>query len=321
MTSDHDPAVRRRAPNQRSDLVSNVDQQALNDRTSQNAGTSAANGATAREPPSWVPSWLRPWVERFERSIAGHTTQLLRDIVIIDKAMIMAAVSFVSFVPMLIVLAAIFPLRQIHNFTGTLQAAMALDDDAAEAMRTLFSSAGRVAGATTVGSLAIVIISGYAFVANLQQTYELIWRKRRAPRIQSFVRRWVWLGGFLGFGLALALTKHAFGGSTAAQAIINVVGFVVACFFFTWSLHLLLSGRVRWLELVPGGIATAIGQVGLRVFSMLVFSPMVVSNSKEYGPIGVVFVLMSWLVGACVILVGGPIVGFAISKRLFPNTR
>jgi hypothetical protein len=172
----------------------------------------------------------------------------------IDKAMLMAAVSFVSFVPMLIVLAAIFPLRQIHNFRGTLQAAMALDDNAAKALHTLFGSAGRVAGTTTVGSLAIVIISGYAFVANLQQTYELIWRRRRARRIQSFVRRWIWLGGFLGFGLVLALIHGTLGrGGTASQVSINVFGFVVACFFFTWSLHLLLGGRVRWLE-VAGAV-------------------------------------------------------------------
>lgn len=277
-----------------------------------------AAGATAVKPSSHVPGWLRPWAERFERSVAGHATALLRDIVIIDKAMLMAAVSFVSFVPMLIVLAAVVPLSQIHNFTGTLQQAMALDDNAARALRTLFAPAGRVAGATTVGGLVIVIVSGYAFVANLQQTYELIWGRRRARRIHSFVRRWTWLGGFLGFGLVLALINKAIDGTDApSQAVVNLVGFVLACVFFTWSLHVLLGGRVRWIHLVPGGVATAIGQTGLRLFSMFVFSPMVVSNSDEYGPIGIVFVLMSWLVGACVVLVGGPIVGVAISRRLF----
>jgi membrane protein len=266
-----------------------------------------------------MPCWLRAWIQRFERSIAGHTTQLLRDIAIIDKAMLMAAVSFVSFVPMLIVLAAIFPVTEVHDFSGTLHAAMGLDADATKALRTLFAPAATVAATTTAGSLAIVIVSGYAFVANLQQTYELVWRKRRARRVQTFVRRWVWLGAFLGFGLVLALLQAALDGSTGQQVLANMVGFVLAACFFTWSMRLLLRGRVRWVELVPGGVATAIGQVGLRVFSMLVFSPMVVSNADAYGPIGVVFVLMSWLIGACVVLVGGPVVGYAISKRLFQH--
>ena len=127
-----------------------------------------ASGSTRAERPSRLPSWLRAWIQRFERSVAGHTTQLLRDVVIIDKAMIMAAVSFVSFVPLLIVLAAIFPLTQIHDFSGTLDAVMGLNHDATKALRTLFAPAGRVAGTTTAAGLAIVIVSAYAFVANLQ---------------------------------------------------------------------------------------------------------------------------------------------------------
>jgi membrane protein len=283
------------------------------------AAAPGTSGSTRAERPSRLPSWLRAWIQRFERSVAGHTTQLLRDIVIIDKAMLMAALSFVSFVPMLIVLAAIFPVAQIHDFTGTLHAAMGLDAAATGAVRSLFAPAGRVAGTTTVASLTIVIVSAYAFVANLQQTYELIWRKPRARRVQSFVRRWVWLGAFLGFGLVLALLNAALGNDAGHQVLANLVGFLLTACFFTYSTHLLLRGRVRWVELVPGGVATAIGLVGLRVFSMLVFSPMVVSQADSYGPIGVVFVLMSWLIGACVVLVGGTIVGFAISKRLFSH--
>jgi membrane protein len=274
-------------------------------------------GATRAARPSRLPSWLRAWVQRFERSIAGHATQLLRDIVIIDKAMLMAAVSFISFVPLLIVLAAIFPVTEIHDFSGTLRAIMGLDADATQMVRTLFAPASRVARTTTVASLIIVIVSAYAFVANLQQTYELVWRKKRARRVQSFLRRWLWLAAFLVFGLVLALLHAALGGGTEQQVLANVVGFLLAACFFTWSMRLLLGGRVRWVELVPGGVATAIGQAGLRGFSMLFFSPMVVSNADAYGPIGVVFVLMSWLIGACVVLVGGPVVGVAISKRLF----
>lgn len=269
------------------------------------------------ERPRWLPSWLRAWVQRFQGSVAGHATQLLRDIAIFDKAMLMAAVSFVSFVPLLIVLAAILPITEIHDFSGTLHAALGLGGDATRAVRTLFAPAGRVARTTTVVSLFILVVSAYAFAVNLQQAYELVWMKRPGRWLHSFVCRWVWLGAFLGFGLALAVLNAALGGGIGQQVLANLAGFVLTACFFTWSLHLLLGGRVRWIELVPGGIATAIGEAGLRGFSMLVFSPMVVSQADAYGPIGVVFVLMGWLIGACVVLVGGPVVGFAISRRLF----
>ncbi len=44
---------------------------------------------------------------------------------------------------------------------------------------------------------------------------------------------------------------------------------------------------------------------------------MIVDQSHDYGLIGVVFVLMSWLVGAGVVLVGGPAVGAVVSRRIF----
>ena len=54
---------------------------------------------------------------------------------------------------------------------------------------------------------------------------------------------------------------------------------------------------------------TAIGLTGLGVFSKLLFSPSIVSNNEEYGPIGVVFIILSWLIGIAVVITGGAIVG------------
>jgi membrane protein len=34
-----------------------------------------------------------------------------------------------------------------------------------------------------------------------------------------------------------------------------------------------------------------------------------VSNNNEYGPIGVVFIILSWLIGLGVVITGGAIVG------------
>ena len=56
-------------------------------------------------------------------------------------------------------------------------------------------------------------------------------------------------------------------------------------------------------------VLTAIGLTGLGVFSKLLFSPSIVSNNEEYGPIGVVFIILSWLIGIAVVITGGAIVG------------
>ncbi|GHF76407.1 hypothetical protein GCM10018790_63000 [Kitasatospora xanthocidica] len=89
------------------------------------------------------------------------------------------------------------------------------------------------------------------------------------------------------------------GGAAALSAIL----------FLWWSQRLLLGGRVRWSALLPGAVATTVGLLGLRVFSRLVFSPLIATNTLAYGPIGTVLVIQSWLVGVGAVVYGGALAG------------
>jgi membrane protein len=51
------------------------------------------------------------------------------------------------------------------------------------------------------------------------------------------------------------------------------------------------------------------GLGGLRVFSSLVFSPLIVSNAVSYGAVGTVLIVTSWLVGVGFVVFGGALVG------------
>ena len=242
---------------------------------------------------------------------------MLRDIAILDKALLLSAVSFVAFVPFLIVLAAVSPIEEVHTFSGTLQMAMGLTNEAAGAVAKLFAPANRIAAATTIVGLVVLATTAVAFVGTLQQNYELIWNMPRCPRVQRWWRHPVWLTVFLSFGLLLAIIQVGIEGGANENSAADVAAIVATALFFSWSEYFLLAGRVPKREVIPGGVATAIGLLGLHGFSKLFFSGMIVDQSHDYGLIGVVFVLMSWLVGAGVVLVGGPAVGAVISRRIF----
>lgn len=47
-----------------------------------------------------------------------------------------------------------------------------------------------------------------------------------------------------------------------------------------------------------------IGLLGLRVFSRLVVLRLIASNTVTYGPVGIVLVIKSWLVGVGVVFGG-----------------
>ena len=49
--------------------------------------------------------------------------------------------------------------------------------------------------------------------------------------------------------------------------------------------------------------------VGLRLFSQLVFAPLIVSSALSYGAIGTVLVVQSWLIGVGFTVFAGALVG------------
>jgi membrane protein len=47
----------------------------------------------------------------------------------------------------------------------------------------------------------------------------------------------------------------------------------------------------------------------------VIFSGMVISNDNKYGPIGVVFALMSWLIAIGVVIILGAVAGIVWQER------
>jgi membrane protein len=73
---------------------------------------------------------------------------------------------------------------------------------------------------------------------------------------------------------------------------------------------------VSYLAAMPGAVATMVGLAGLRVFSGLVFEPLIASNAVSYGALGSFLIVQSWLIGVGWVIYGGQLFG-----RWFPDAR
>jgi membrane protein len=87
------------------------------------------------------------------------------------------------------------------------------------------------------------------------------------------------------------------------------VAVVAGIAFFWWGLRFLTGGRVSYLAAMPGAVATIVGLSGLRVFSGLVFEPLIASNAVSYGALGTVLIVQSWLIGVGWVIYGGQLFG------------
>ncbi|MFE9594548.1 YhjD/YihY/BrkB family envelope integrity protein [Streptomyces sp. NPDC006294] len=248
---------------------------------------------------------LRLW-RRVAQSAVGVGWSHGRDLELMHRAMGFAALGFVTLVPLLIVVAAADP-GSGQGFARWMSQALGLAESSQDEVERLFGMPGQALQRTTAFGLAALAVFGLTFGSAVQTAYERIW-DLPAARWHTMWRHVVWLGMLIVYLLIFVSTPLP--GDSVVSSVVGAVGDLVGTILFFWSSQrLLLCGRVRWRALLPGALATAIALLGLRVFSQLVFSPLIASNAVTYGPFGTVLVVQSWLVGVGVVVYGGAIAG------------
>lgn len=247
------------------------------------------------------------------RSPAGSGWRRSRDLELGQRSLGFAALGLLTLVPLLIIVSSADPERG-RGFAQWLGEGLGVSAEARAQVERLFTRPDQALRTTTGFGIAALAVFGLSFGAAVQTGYEKIW-ELSAARWWARWRHVVWLAALTGFLFASATTTLArrspAGGFGATLS---------AVVFLWWSQHMLLGGRVRWRALLPGAVAIVLGLLGLRLFSRLVFSPLIASNTVAYGPIGIVLVLQSWLVGVGVVVFGGALVGRLLHERLVHQT-
>jgi membrane protein len=244
----------------------------------------------------------------------GHGWRRARELDIFNQTLILAALAFVTMIPMFVTLAAISPIGHDQSFSSVIISRLGVSSDAARYVRTLFAGPRRVRGATTVFSTLILIMNAVSFPIALQRGYELVWR---LPPLGSrgLWRSIIWLIGFLAYGGLLVYALPVSGGSVW-RTVVNVAAWFLATGLLAWvTQHFLLGGRVGWRALLPAAVATAVGLIGLRGVAAMYLSSSIRDNATTYGPIGVVFGLLGWTILASGVILGAAVVGATLHEH------
>ncbi|MFP3989916.1 YhjD/YihY/BrkB family envelope integrity protein [Streptomyces sp. E11-3] len=272
---------------------------------------------TSRAPNHGGPAQHGHWFLRLHRrlltSVVGLAWNRGREMELMHRAMGFAALSFLTLVPLLVVVAAA-DLARGEGFARWLVHGLGVSEVSEEEIERLFGMPGQALQRTTALGLAALAAFGVTFASAVQTGYERVWDLPPA-RWHTMWRHVVWLA-VLVFVLLLFVTAPSPEESSAVETALVAAGDAIGAFIFFWfSQRLLLCGRIRWRALAPGAAATALGLLGLRVFSQLVFSPLIASNAVTYGPFGTVLVLQSWLVGVGFVVYGAALVGRLVHEQ------
>lgn len=234
----------------------------------------------------------------------------------LDCATRLAAQAFLGAVPALFVIGALAPDWFQQQLVSSIRTTLGLQDAALDQVRSVYSATDPTALAGTSGvGIVVTLLSATACSRALQRTCERAWHLPKAgARIAAW--RWlVWLVIVLAVLLFQGPIQTAFG---AGRALGFVLALVSGTLLWWWTQYLLLAGRIPWPPLLPGAVLAGVGEQLLSVWSRI-YMPIAVQRSlREFGGLGSVFVLLSWLIAFFVVITLSIAVGYVVAREPLP---
>ncbi|MEB3959187.1 YihY/virulence factor BrkB family protein [Streptomyces kunmingensis] len=267
--------------------------------------------STAARMTRWAADRTRSVQERLP-----FLTRLTRQIIavrLLDSSTRLAAQTFLTALPVLFVAAAFAPAAVREQLLSSLRATLGLGGASLHQVQQVYDAGDApTRNATGVVGVLVLLVSATACSRALQRVCQRAWHLPSAP-FSLVAWRWLaWLAGWLVALIAMGALRDGFGtGLWLGLPLWLVAGTGL----WWWTQHLLLGGRVRWLPLLPGAVLTAVGVVGLTVASR-VYVPRTLDRSlAQFGPLGMVFTVLSWLIVLFTVVCVGIAAGYVVAHE------
>jgi len=248
---------------------------------------------------------LRTWLERL---LIWRVWERMLEIEFVDRSVALAAKAFVSFFPLVIVVAAFVPARIRMSIISALAARLGLRGEAFSLVQSSFASSDDIRRATGVVGLVLTIFFATSFTTALRRVYMRAWRRPPHSGVDNYWRGVTWLFAIL-LSLAVLGGLRAAAGDGAGVVVWAVVGLAVYVGLWWFTAWWLLLGDVRMRVLAPTGVITGIAMAGYGLSASVWMPEVVASNEAQFGFFGVALALVTWFSGAAICILVGACAG------------
>ena len=246
--------------------------------------------------------------ERYSGSAAEDLWHRLDALDFMNQAMILTGTLLLCALPFLLATAGLAGV----SVERTLSRRLGLNQQAAADFSHLFASSGATSAPVTGICFALLVLFGLAGVSVVQELYLRAFGLD--PRgIRDLFRRLISLGLTVGWLFLSGLVGPSV--RAAGPVLFGIVVLVAFTGLWWFSMRFLLAGRISWRRLFPSAVATGLCWLGMVAVFSATFSGMVISSYDRYGPIGVVFDIMSYLLAIGVVIILGAVAGIVWHER------
>lgn len=233
---------------------------------------------------------------------------------LLDGGTRLAAQTFLAAVPLLFAVAAFAPEGVRDQLQASLRSMLGLNGASNDELRRVLDGSADDTERQASGAVGVLLalVSATSCSRAMARVCERAWR---LPRAKTRVAAWrwlVWLLALLLFVLFQGPIRDGFG----AGAWLGVpLLFVVSTGVWLWTQHLLLANRVPWLPLLPGALLAAAATTTLALTARLYLPGALNRALAQYGSLGMVLTLLSWLIVVCAALTFAFTIGAVLAEE------
>jgi membrane protein len=271
-----------------------------------------ANGGAARA--ERIRSTARGVAVRVDSTWLGALWARLLEMEFVDRSIALAAKLFVSFFPMLVVVAAISPTVVREQMMEAMRSRLGMDGASMDLVQQAFATPDATKAATGFFGVLLTVFFGISFTTALQRVYLRAWRRPPGGGVRNKGRGALWVGAVLLFFVLIA-SFRAIAGTQAGTAMAWIFSFFGGIALWWWTARLMLRGEVRWRALLPTAVTTAVGSSIYAMQSDIWMPTTVRNNFGQFGSFGIGLSLVTFFTGAGFIIVGAAAVGPVLAER------
>jgi membrane protein len=230
------------------------------------------------------------------------------EIEFVDRSVALAGKAFVSFFPLVIVVAAFVPERTRASIISAVAARLGLRGDAFSLVQASIASSDDIRRATGLFGLVLTIFFATSFTTALQRVYLRAWRRPPNSGVNTYWRGATWLLVVL-VSLALLGGLRDAAGEGPGIVVWAVVALAVNAGLWWFTAWWFLLGNVRVRVLAPTGVITGVAMAGYALSASVWMPEVVAINEAQFGFFGVALALVTWFSGAATCILVGACAG------------
>ena len=253
---------------------------------------------------------VRGWAEQ---TLAWRVWERMLESEFVDRSVALAAKAFVSFFPLIIVVAAFMPDHVRKAIITAVTVRMGMSGKALAEAKQAFAKSPDVRRATGLLGLAFTFFYASSFTTALQRVYLRAWRRPGGGGATKYIRGPAWFAAILAYLALLGGARSVLSGPSGT-ALFLVLSFAGAIVVWWLTSSVMLRGHVRRRVLWATGVITGVAMTVYAGTATLWMPGVVTSHQRQFGFFGVALALVTWFSGAAICIVVGACAGAVLAE-------